>query len=367
MKNACKAAAGSLASTDCPLAAVTAAIKTLEDDALTNAGNGSNLTMDGFVECDASVMAGDGTYGSIAAAAGVKNPCAAATKLALDSREPLSHGRVRPVMLAGDAARVWAVQQGLEAAYTAEAAREMHVTEKACCQHKKYSNILKTGNPETESNPKKRQRIIITEDGADLLNDTVGCCVVTASGKTASAVSSGGIAMKTSGRVGEAAVYGAGCWSEESEETKNAVAVSVTGVGERIMKHLVARECGKLVLGGSINRNSDPLTLCTNYLRETIGTGPPPRDCGVLCASTQKQPGYLHVALTAVHLESESMAVAWLSEDSNGILRSESRILRKSRSSNNSNNAGGLASQSLVVGLHWHLEDNTVTTTTKKK
>ena len=103
-----------------------------------NAGRGSNLTFGGVVECDASVMAGDGTFGAIGAApgmrwpaggwlgvvdgwpparqmrayqppsalpsspllpclpAGIGNPVEAAALLARESREPLSHGRVRP-------------------------------------------------------------------------------------------------------------------------------------------------------------------------------------------------------------------------------------------------------------------------------
>jgi isoaspartyl peptidase/L-asparaginase-like protein (Ntn-hydrolase superfamily) len=386
MKTACKAAAESLAINDCPLEAVKAAITILEDDPLTNAGNGSNLTIDGFVECDASVMAGDGTFGSIAAAPGIQNPCVAATRLALDSREPLSHGRVRPVMLAGDASRVWALKQGLEAAESIDDAEEMHITKRARRQHQKYINILNennsTSSESTESNPKgssKRQKTSKIDKDSDLLNDTVGCCVINSRGQVASGVSSGGIAMKTSGRVGEAAVYGAGCWAEESKNTSNTsngVSVSVTGVGERIIKHLVARDCAKKVLlllddsdggggGGGGNKtgdskmNDDPLSICTRYLNETIGQGPTPRDCGVLCLSSssttsrQQQPGHLHVILTAVFRESESMAVGWLSEDSIGKQRSEARVLRK----NNSRTGGSsLTSQSLVVGVHWPLQ-----------
>ncbi len=42
----------------------------MQDDASVNAGRGSNLTQSGVVECDASVMEGDGTYGAIGAVRG---------------------------------------------------------------------------------------------------------------------------------------------------------------------------------------------------------------------------------------------------------------------------------------------------------
>lgn len=39
----------------------------IQDDPCTNAGLGSNLTIDGNVECDASVMEGDGSFGAVGA------------------------------------------------------------------------------------------------------------------------------------------------------------------------------------------------------------------------------------------------------------------------------------------------------------
>ncbi|KAF8045807.1 hypothetical protein N665_4385s0005 [Sinapis alba] len=54
--------------------AVSAAIEVLEDDPSTNAGRGSNLTEDGHVECDASLMDGDsGIFGAVGAVPGVRN------------------------------------------------------------------------------------------------------------------------------------------------------------------------------------------------------------------------------------------------------------------------------------------------------
>lgn len=49
--------------------AVEVAVKVLEDREITNAGFGSNLAMDGVVECDASIVDHHGRSGGVGAVA----------------------------------------------------------------------------------------------------------------------------------------------------------------------------------------------------------------------------------------------------------------------------------------------------------
>ncbi|KAH7627007.1 nucleophile aminohydrolase [Sordaria sp. MPI-SDFR-AT-0083] len=93
--------------------AVEAAIKCLEDKEITNAGFGSNLNMDGVVECDATVVDHLGRSGACGAVPGIKNPISLA-KLILDkSSQPLSLRRVPPNILVGLGARDFAEEHGM--------------------------------------------------------------------------------------------------------------------------------------------------------------------------------------------------------------------------------------------------------------
>lgn len=101
MRQAVEAAAAALQAGRSSVEAVVAAIRMLEDCPLTNAGTGSNMNLLGRVECDASVMGGNGSFGAIAAVPGVQNPIAAAAALATDAKVPLPLGLVRPMLFWG--------------------------------------------------------------------------------------------------------------------------------------------------------------------------------------------------------------------------------------------------------------------------
>ncbi|ORY94820.1 nucleophile aminohydrolase [Syncephalastrum racemosum] len=201
------------------LEAVQAAISELENDPATNAGYGSNLTRQGTVECDASIMDGQqGGFGAVAAVGGIANPIQAAYKMCKNGRElDMPAGLVPPMVLAGPDAKAWAAAQGV-ATIDNDQLTSPESAGKYCGYLQQLSN-------------------------EDIRQDTVGAICIDAQGHCAAGVSSGGIALKIPGRVGEAAVYGAGCWAQDATLDTPGVACSVSGTGEQIMRSLITTKC----------------------------------------------------------------------------------------------------------------------------
>ncbi|KAI8956948.1 N-terminal nucleophile aminohydrolase [Daldinia sp. FL1419] len=93
--------------------AVEAAIKTLEDKEITNAGYGSNLAIDGTVECDATLVDHFGRSGACGAVPNIRNPISLAKMILLSSNKPLSLRRVPPNLLIGEGAKEFAQESGM--------------------------------------------------------------------------------------------------------------------------------------------------------------------------------------------------------------------------------------------------------------
>lgn len=223
----------------------TALIAALEDSPEFNAGYGSNLTFDGDVECDAALMDGGcHAFGGVGAVRCVRNPVLLA-RCVLDARcqQPprlgLGLGRVPPLLLVGEGAVHFAAERGVRAGAVEEPAemvaprarREWEVWRERWGDEER-----RTSGPSDDLGA-----------GADLAmlrarQDTVGAVVVQgdAGDDVAAGVSSGGLLLKPSGRVGEAAVFGAGCWAERLSDGRS-IACSVSGQGELIVQSSIAK------------------------------------------------------------------------------------------------------------------------------
>jgi beta-aspartyl-peptidase (threonine type) len=202
------------------LDAVVAAVLRLEDEPLLNAGTGSYLQADGVARLDASLMASDGRAGAVAQVPGLKNPI----RLARYLLEEDAH-----VMLAGPEALALGLRLGHAPAVVATPAKiaywRDHLDE--ACLSLDYGRM---GARWKEENPRRL--------------GTVGCVAVDEEGRLAAGTSTGGTGQCYPGRVGDTPILGAGTYCTAG------AAVSVTGVGERIMVLLTAKRICDLVADG---------------------------------------------------------------------------------------------------------------------
>ncbi|KAH0588929.1 hypothetical protein H2248_004714 [Termitomyces sp. 'cryptogamus'] len=238
-----------------PLDVVSDAIAVLEDDPHLNAGYGSNLTLNGTVECDAAIMDGHSTFGSVGAVSGVKNPIRLARAILDYSKVPDSLGRIPPLTLVSEGAHSFAVSENTR-----------HEQEQA-------TNAIETVPPESMISPKAKDewtkwkaRLDHISSDIDMsdptsltdIQDTVGAVAYRIGDTVAAGVSSGGILLKHPGRLGEAAIFGAGCWAQNFPGSGTQIACSISGAGEHVVRSMLAREIGNcfslaIVPGGDID------------------------------------------------------------------------------------------------------------------
>ena len=336
MEEACIAAGNALEDGKGISMAISAAICVLEDSCMTNAGNGSNLNVLGNVETDALVITDGGLVGAVAAAPGLVNPIRVATELALQSDKVLPLGRVPPVMLAGHGARLWASEQGLQPLQNEIEAVKMHITEQSRSQFEKYSSMVS-----------HREKKLRRRDSCEL-NDTVGCVIVDQHGNSAAGVSSGGIPLKYPGRVGEASIPGAGGWSCRVNSLDQVISMgcSVSGVGERIQKNLVARHISDSCINGAPDNQGSLSSHILTELGHLLDQEMRPKDCGILLTRTTNARGTIEVELAASFMDSSSFGLGYRARVERDRTYQDYLILREDK-----NRCGNLD-----VGVHWKLE-----------
>jgi L-asparaginase / beta-aspartyl-peptidase len=203
------------------LDAVIAAIETLEDDPLFNAGKGAVFTHDGKIELDAAIMDGKtGMAGAVAGVTTVRHPIAAAKRV----MEQTPH-----VLLIGKGAERFAAEQGLEIVDPSYFFTQDRWDQLQAAIARDEVVLDHEGEAPRSADAKAR--------GAKLADTigTVGAVALDRDGNLAAGTSTGGMTNKRYGRVGDSPIIGAGTYADNGT-----AAVSGTGTGEYFMRGALA-------------------------------------------------------------------------------------------------------------------------------
>lgn len=251
----CRAAAEAgwaiLAAGGAALDAVEAAVRIMEDHPVFDAGTGSHLNADGFVELDAGIMDGRTLLaGAVASVKRVANPITLARRVLHDSPH---------VFLVAEGAERFAAAAGIPLCDPAELVVER---ERLLWEQRRRTN----------------------DEGRSAFGaaDTVGAVALDAAGDLAVGNSTGGTFFKHPGRVGDTPIIGCGFYADNTMG-----AAACTGWGEQIMKTVLAKTTvDQIALLGNAPTAAN---VAIAYFRHRVdGRG------GVICISPDGQIGLAH-------------------------------------------------------------------------
>ncbi|CAN5193844.1 isoaspartyl peptidase/L-asparaginase [soil metagenome] len=256
LENALKAGWNILEGGGSSLDAVEAAVRSLEDFPLFNAGRGAVFTHEGEVELDAAIMDGSTLRaGGVTFVKNIRNPVSLA-RLVME--------RTEHTLLAGEGANQFAEQMKIETAPD-----EYFFTEHRWLQ---LQEAIVAGRIQLDHSLSEPGSIAIGpfDDPRSAINNpqlgTVGAVACDAKGHLAAATSTGGMTNKKFGRVGDSSIIGAGTYAND------VCAVSCTGHGEYFMRSVTAYDVAARMkyAGQSIN---DAANASIDYLVTIKGEG----------------------------------------------------------------------------------------------
>ncbi len=205
---------------------VLAAVTSLEDNILFNAGRGSVFGYDGSHEMDASVMDGSTRMaGAVSSVRFIKNPVLLAHTIMTKSDH---------VFLNGEGALAFAKQQGLRI--------EPEEYFFSPFRHTQWQQLQLSGGTALDHHVASAGQSPLPYTVVDKKFGTVGAVALDSMGNIAAATSTGGITNKRWGRVGDSPVIGAGTYAHN--ET---CAISCTGYGEAFIRAVAAYDVSCLM------------------------------------------------------------------------------------------------------------------------
>jgi isoaspartyl peptidase/L-asparaginase-like protein (Ntn-hydrolase superfamily) len=197
-------------------------------------GLGGQPNAAGIVQLDSCIMYGPGhRAGSVAGLEGIKHPISAARRV----MEKTKH-----VMLVGEGARLFALEQGLES---------VPVDSRAA-----YDKWQKEHPPVTTKSSEPKPKT----------HDTIAMLILSADGTIAGGCSTSGMAGKLPGRVGDSPIIGSGLYVDNEVG-----AAGSTGVGENVMRH-----CAAFRIVEFMRQGMAPEEACLETIRYIRRTDPIP-------------------------------------------------------------------------------------------
>jgi isoaspartyl peptidase/L-asparaginase-like protein (Ntn-hydrolase superfamily) len=211
-----------------PLDAVEQGIRLTESSANPSVGLGGLPNAAGVVQLDACIMQGPGhRAGSVAGIEGIRHPITAARRV----MEKTPH-----VMLVGEGARLFALEEGLESVSTDSVARH------EAWQMKRRADKGKAGEPAAAPSGN---------------HDTIALLVLGPDGSLAGGCSTSGWGGKLPGRVGDSPIIGSGLYVDNQVG-----AAGATGLGENVMRY-----CGSFLVVELMRQGRHPAEACLEALR----------------------------------------------------------------------------------------------------
>lgn len=204
----------------------------------------------GVVQLDACIMSGPGHRGgSVAALEGIRHPISAARRV----MEKTPH-----VMLAGEGARLFALQEGLEAVEIDSRQKN----EQWQRQQLKAKSNSRTGNAAKAAN-----------------HDTIALLVLGPDGHLAGGCSTSGLAGKLPGRVGDSPILGSGLYVDDEVG-----AAGATGVGENVMRY-----CATFMIVELMRQGLPPQAACEQAIRRIARQDPKGLNLSINFVALDKQ------------------------------------------------------------------------------
>ncbi|MGI8603098.1 MAG: N(4)-(beta-N-acetylglucosaminyl)-L-asparaginase [Verrucomicrobiales bacterium] len=206
----------------------------------------------GVVQLDACIMSGPGHQaGSVAAIEGIRHPISAARRVM---------EKTRHVMLVGECARMFAIDEGLES-----------IEVKSAEQHEAWRKKREWSNREPKEAKEKSKN-----------HDTIALLVLGIDGNIAGGCSTSGLSGKLPGRVGDSPIVGSGLYVDNEVG-----AAGATGIGENVMRY-----CGSFLVVEYMRQGLHPQEACLETIRRIARKNPKGTDLKINFVALDKKGRY---------------------------------------------------------------------------